>query len=227
MAIIRGRFTLQRVGICTLFIALCAQADPRLQLGDRLGNLPLRFERNTGQADSKVFFVTRSRTGLAALMADGVAFRLSGVSGDTTVKMTLKGSRNPDMMPDGEGQLQGKVNYLISNNPSRWHTDVPTWSQVRYRNVYPGIDLIFYGNQKQLEYDFVLAPGANPASIRFDFEGVPEVSIDPAGNLVGRTSEGSFELHKPTVYQEASGVRRAIEGVFSVTHGNTVGFRLG
>jgi uncharacterized protein (TIGR03437 family) len=227
MAILRGRFAVQHVRICTLFVALCAQADPRLQLGDRLGNLPLRFERNTGQADSKVFFVTRSGTGLAALMADGVAFRLSGVSGNTTVKMTLKGSPNLDMMPDGEGQLQGKVNYLISSDPSRWHTDVPTYSQVRYRNVYSGIDLIFYGNQKQLEYDFVLAPGADPASIRFDFDGVPEVSVDPAGNLVGRNSEGSFELHKPTVYQEVSGVRKAIEGFFSVTHGRTVGFRLG
>src|SRR5450432_2650684 len=133
MAIIRGRFTLQRVGICTLFIALCAQADPRLQLGDRLGNLPLHFERNTGQADSKAFFVTRSGTGLAALMADGVAFRLNGVSGDTTVKMTLKGTTNLDMVPAGEGQLQGKVNYLISSDPSRWHTDVPTYSQVRLR----------------------------------------------------------------------------------------------
>ena len=227
MAIIRGRFPVRHVRICTLFVALCAQADPHSQRGDRLGNLPLHFERNTGQADRKAFFVTRSGTGLAALMADGVAFRLNGVSGDPTVKMTLKGTTNLDMIPAGEGQLQGKVNYLISSDPSRWHTDVPTYSQVRYRKVYPGIDLIFYGNQKQLEYDFVLAPGADPASIRFDFEGVPEVSVDPAGNLVGRTSKGSFELRKPTVYQEASGVRRAIKGVFSVTHGHTVGFRLG
>jgi hypothetical protein len=73
----------------------------------------------------------------------------------------------------------------------------------------------------------LLEPGADPASIRFDFEGVPEVSVDPAGNLVGRTSKGSFELRKPTVYQEASGVRMTIEGVFSVAHGHTVGFRLG
>ena len=120
MAIIRGRFPVRHVRICTLFVALCAQADPHSQRGDRLGNLPLHFERNTGQADRKAFFVTRSGTGLAALMADGVAFRLNGVSGDPTVKMTLKGTTNLDMIPAGEGQLQGKVNYLISSDPSRW-----------------------------------------------------------------------------------------------------------
>ena len=135
--------------------------------------------------------------------------------------MTLKGNLNPDAIQNGEGQLPGRVNYLMGSDPSRWHTDVPTYSKVRYRGVYPGIDLIFYGNQKQLEYDFVLAPGADPASIRFDFEGVPEVSVDPVGNLLGRTPAGPFELHKPTVYQQVSGVRKAIEGAFSVTHGRT------
>jgi uncharacterized protein (TIGR03437 family) len=227
MALLRRHFAVQYVSICTLLAVLPAPADPRLQPVDRLGNLPLRFERNTGQADAKVLFVTRSGTGMAALMADGVAFRLSDVSGDRTVKMTLKGRPNLDMRPEGEGQFQSKVNYLISSDPASWHTDVPTYSQVRYRNVYSGIDLVFYGNRKRLEYDFVLAAGADPAAIRLDFEGVPEVGIDRAGNLIGRTPEGSFQLQKPTVYQEASGVRRAIEGSFTVTHGHIIGFRLG
>lgn len=213
--------------VCTLLFGLCAHADPRPQPADWLGKLPLSFERNTGQADSKVLFVTRSSSGLAALTADGIAFPLHGLSGDTQVKMTLRGTPNLNAIQKGEGQLQGKVNYLIGSDPSRWHTDVPTYSKVCYREIYPGIDLVFYGNQKQLEYDFVLAPGADPASIRFDFEGVPEVSVDAAGNLVSGTSGGSFQLHQPTVYQQVSGVRKAIEGAFSVTHGRTVGFRLG
>jgi len=222
-----GRSAVPHVTVCTLLFGMCAHADPRPQLADWFRSLPLEFESNTGQADSKVLFVTRSGTGLAALTADGIAFPLHAVPGDILVKMTLKGNLNLDAIKNGEGQLPGRVNYLMGSDPSRWHTDVPTYSKVRYRGVYTGIDLIFYGNQKQLEYDFVLAPGADPASIRFDFEGVPEVSVDPAGNLLGRTPGGSFELHKPTVYQQVSGVRKAIEGAFSVTHGRTVGFRLG
>ncbi len=160
-------------------------------------------------------------------MADGVAFRLTGVSGVATVKMKMKGNPNRDVIPNGEAQLQGKVNYLFSSDLSHWHTDVPTYSRIRYRQIYPGVDLVFYGNQNQLEYDFVLAPGADPASILVDFQGVPDLSIDATGNLVGRTSGGYFELHKPIVYQEANGVRNVIDGVFSVTDGRTIGFRLG
>jgi uncharacterized protein (TIGR03437 family) len=222
-----GRSAFPYATVYSVLFGLCAHADPRPQLADCFGSLPLEFERNTGQTDSKVLFVTRSGTGLAALTADGIAFRLHGVRGDTLVKMTLKGNLNPKAFQNGEGQLPGRVNYLMGSDPSTWHTDVPTYSKVGYREIYPGIDLVFYGNQKQLEYDFVLVPGADPASIRFDFEGVTEVSVDPAGNLVGRTRGGSFELHKPTVYQESKGVRKAIEATFSLTHGRTVGFRLG
>src|ERR1035441_2250069 len=152
MANLPGRSAVPLATVCTLLFGLCAHADPRPQLADWFGKLPLNFERNTGQADSKVLFVTRSGTGLAALTADGMAFPLHGVSGDTLVKMTLKGTPNLDAIQNGEGQLRGKVNYLIGSDPSRWHTDVPTYSKVRYREIYPGIDLVFYGNQKQLEY---------------------------------------------------------------------------
>jgi uncharacterized protein (TIGR03437 family) len=228
MTILLRGSAVQYVRLCALFsVTLCAHADPHPRPGDQFGSLPLQFERNTGQADKSILFVTRSGTGLAALMADGVAFRLNDVSAGITVKMKMKGNPDPYVMPDGEGQLQGNVNYLLSSDVSRWHTDVPIYSRVRYRNVYPGVDLVFYGNQKQLEYDFVLAPGADPASIRFNFEGVAEVSVDATGNLVGRTLGRSFELHKPTVYQNANGVRNVIDGGFSVTHGRTVGFRIG
>src|ERR1700686_335095 len=104
MTIFLRRPAVQCVRLCALFsFALCAHADPHPRPGEQVGSLPLQFERNTGQADKKILFVTRSGTGLAALMADGVAFRLNDVSGGFTVKMKMKGNPDPDVMPDGEG----------------------------------------------------------------------------------------------------------------------------
>ena len=94
-----GRSAVPRATVCTLLFGLCAHADPRPGVPDWFGKLPLNFERNTGQADSKTLFVTRSGTGLALLNADGVAFRLPSVSGDDLVKMTLKGALNPNAIP--------------------------------------------------------------------------------------------------------------------------------
>src|SRR5260370_41787359 len=101
-----------------------------------------------------------------------MVFQLHDRSRSRTVKMALKGRRNIEALPSAEDELPGTVNYLIGNNPAQWHTGMPTFSKVRYRNVYPGIDLIYYGNHRQLEYDFVVAPGADPQSIRMQFEGV-------------------------------------------------------
>jgi hypothetical protein len=141
--------------------------------------------------------------------------------------MALKGSRNFDALPSAEDELPGKINYLIGNDPAQWHTGVPTFSKVRYRNVYWGVDLVYYGNQRQLEYDFLVAPGADPQSIRIEFEGVSQLQVTPDGDLVATTSGGAVKLHKPVVYQEAEGGRKLVAGSFAVDGGRTVGFRLG
>jgi hypothetical protein len=127
----------------------------------------------------------------------------------------------------GEDQLPGKVNYFLGNDPAKWHADLPTYAKVRYRSVYPGIDLVYYGNQRQLEYDFVVTPGASPAPIRLQFAAAQEPRIDPDGNLVLKGVDGQAVFHKPLVYQEKDGHRQSIPGSFRRVSDNTIGFSLG
>ena len=140
--------------------------------------------------------------------------------------MALKGTRNTAALPSAEDELPGKVNYLIGNNSARWMTGLPTFSKVRYRNVYKGIDLIYYGNQHQLEFDFVVTPGVDPQSIQMQLYGVAQLRLASNGDLVASTPDGSIALRKPLIYQEGEGARRIISGGFVVS-GGVVGFRVG
>jgi uncharacterized protein (TIGR03437 family) len=217
---------MQRTAVC--FVILCAMSygQPGRQLAEGYGNLALSFEKNAGQADGDVLFLARSGPYAIDLIADGMVLKLHGRSRSTRVKMALKGSRNLGALPSAEDELTGKINYLIGNDPAQWHTGVPTFSKVRYRNVYRGVDLVYYGNQRQLEYDFLVAPGADPQSIRIEFEGVSRLRVTPDGDLVATTSDGAVTLHKPVVYQEAEDGRKLVAGSFAVDGGRTVGFRL-
>ena len=113
----------------------------------------------------------------------------------------------------GLRELPGRTNYLIGNDPSKWHTDIPTYASVEYQQVYPGIDLLYYGNRRQLEYDFILAPGANPDSIRLGLSGTRQPKIDPDGDLVLPVGDGELRLRKPTVYQKIGGIHSPVERV--------------
>ncbi|MGH8584146.1 MAG: SBBP repeat-containing protein [Gammaproteobacteria bacterium] len=132
----------------------------------------------------------------------------------SVLRMQLIGA-NPKPRISGADALPGKVNYLRGNDPKQWRTNVPTYAQVRYEHVYPGIDLVYYGNQRQLEHDFVVAPGADPKTIRLVFQGAEKLDLDAHGDLVlhlTHGTDGEVRLHKPSVYQEVNGARRAIEG---------------
>ena len=109
----------------------------------------------------------------------------------------------------GEEELPGKVNYFIGHDPAKWHTDVTTYAKVRYEEVYPGIDLVYYGNQGQLEYDFVVRPGADPARIRLKVAGARKMYVNEQGQLVVQTAGGAVRWNKPSVYQQAGGRRDA------------------
>jgi uncharacterized protein (TIGR03437 family) len=224
--LLRVKMMLRAAASLVIFCAL-SYGQPSRQLGVGYADLPLGFERNAGQAGSDVLFLARSGAYAIHLTADGMLFELDGRSPATTVKMALKGSPNIHALPSAEGELPGRVNYLIGNDPAQWHSGVPVFSKVRYRDVYPGVDLIYYGNQRQLEYDFVVAPGAHPQSIRMQFEGVSRLQVTPDGDLVATTLDGSIQLHKPVIYQDAAGARKVVAGSFAVTAGRTVGFRLG
>jgi hypothetical protein len=142
------------------------------------------------------------------------------------VRMQLAGSRVVES-PSGMDQLPGVSNYILGNDPSKWHTAIPTYGRVRYSGVYPGVDLVYYGNHQQLEYDFVVAPGADTKPIRLHFAGARGLKLDADGNLAIVAVNGTIAFHKPAVYQTVDGDRRPIAGQFTLLANNTVGFSVG
>ena len=150
----------------------------------------------------------------------------ASLPGTETLRMELRGA-NAQAPVSGSGELPGTANYFIGNDPTRWHTRVPTFAKVHYTGIYPGIDLIYYGNQRKLEYDFVVAPHANPKQIELQFSGAQQLKLDGNGNLlvVGESGEVAFE--KPVVYQDEKGQRVPVRGQYALLANHTVGFKLG
>jgi hypothetical protein len=141
------------------------------------------------------------------------------------LRMKLLGASPADL--SGVDEMAAKTNYFTGNDPKKWHANVPTYAKVKYRSVYPGIDLIYYGNQRQLEYDFVVAPGADPRRIWLDLRGARSLARDGAGDLVLAMGDGDMRWHKPVAYQEKNGVRQEVAAGYVVSGGNRVGFELG
>lgn len=129
------------------------------------------------------------------------------------LRMRLIGA-NPTPQITGIDELPGKVNYFIGKDPSKWRSDVPTYTKVEYKDVYPGVNLVYYGNQRQLEYDFIVAPGVDPRAIKLDFEGTEMLEIDSHGNLVISIadSQEKIRMKKPIIYQEIEGARKETSG---------------
>ncbi|MDT4897705.1 MAG: hypothetical protein QOH25_2782 [Acidobacteriota bacterium] len=145
----------------------------------------------------------------------------------TVLRMNLVGA-NRGAGSEGLNELEGKVNYLIGNDRSQWRTNISTFARVRYTEVYPGIDLVYYGNQKQLEYDFVVSPGRDAREIALEFAGAEKVEVEAAtGDLLLTVREATIRQPKPTVYQEVAGARREVEGGYVLDEGGRVRFALG
>ena len=134
---------------------------------------------------------------------------------------------NPRAQIRGDAALSGKINYLIGNDPAQWHTGVPTFAKVRVDGIYPGIGLVYYGNQQQLEYDFEVAPGANPDIIKIRFDGVDKIRINPDGKLVLSLKGGEIRQPRPVLYQMLNSVRREINGGYRLVDARTVAFAVG
>ena len=140
--------------------------------------------------------------------------------------MTLVGaSSDPDVI--GRDEVPTKSHYFMGSDPTKWQTDIPNYAKVEYQEVYPGVDLVYYGNQRRLEYDFVVSPGADPSVIRLAFEGVDQLRVDDRGDLVLRVGRGEIRQHKPVVYQDIDGVRREISGSYLVRDRQQVTFQVG
>jgi photosystem II stability/assembly factor-like uncharacterized protein len=144
----------------------------------------------------------------------------------TVIRMRLERSNSGPPAVTGGDELPGKVSYFFGNDSSKWRTNVSTYGKVTYNKVYPGIDLVYYGNRQQLEYDLVLQPGADPSAIKLKIDGAESMRIDRKGNLILKTKSGDLEQLKPAIYQEADGVRKEIKGSYVLHEGNKVGFRV-
>ncbi len=195
---------------------------------DLYGALPLSFEENRGQADGQVRFVSRGSGYSFFLTPTGavLSFAPDTQSGATVLQMQLAGASSNSRV-HGLEELPGTSNYFVASNPNRWRMDVPTFRKVAYDDVYPGVSLVYYGNQRQMEYDFVVAPGANPEQIRLSISGAQQLSIDDQGNLVLHNKAGDVTLLAPKVYQRISGQNRPITGQWKLQSKNVAGFRLG
>jgi hypothetical protein len=191
-----------------------------------LGNLPLAFQQNAGQGPAGADYVAQGQGYNVALSASQASVELAGDSGSAALTLGLVGS-NTAAIPLALDKLSGTVNYLIGNDPSDWLTDIATSSQVEYQDVYAGIDLVYDGSQGNLEYDFTIAPGADPNAIRLNVAGAQSVSIDPAGDLVIDTPAGPLVEQAPTLYQNTASGRQTVEGGFVVEANGQIGFQVG
>ncbi|HLN29733.1 MAG TPA: SBBP repeat-containing protein [Gemmataceae bacterium] len=190
------------------------------------GQLPLAFEANQGQAAPQIDFLSRGNGYTLALAPDSAQLSLQQGATNNLLQMQLLGA-NPAAPVAGLNELITKTNYLIGNDPSQWHTNIANYGQVEYQNVYPGINVIYYGNQQQLEYDFQVAPGANPGVIQLAFTGVQAMSLDAQGNLVLQTSGGDVVEKAPVVYQQDGNIRQQVAGKYVLEAGDRAGFAVG
>ncbi|MBS1792651.1 MAG: alpha/beta fold hydrolase [Acidobacteria bacterium] len=213
------------------------------------GKLPMSFEINRGQTDESVKYLAHGPNYNLYLTAEQAVMTLyrpfeKASAGDAnepegpaaaTVTMKLEGGRPAE--PNGADELEGTVNYILGNRPEDWKTNIATYGRVRYAGVYEGIDLVYYGNQNQLEYDFIVAPHADPRAIEMRFDGAEDISIDgETGALVIKTAIGEIRQHAPVIYQEANGARRPVDGRYRLfepaepdgrTGNRRIGFELG
>lgn len=207
------------------------------------GHLPLSFEVNRGQAAGQVKFLSRGHGYTTFLTAGGMVLNLrasrvesgsktgnsyganSQQSANASLQFRLIGANNNPQVV-GEDPLPGRVNYFMGKDPSKWYRNLPTYAKVRYKNVYPGIDLIYYGNHQQLEYDFAVSAGADPSKIQFEMKGANQISLDERGDLVVAVNGGKLHFQSPVVYQESNGKRVPVSGAYAMKDPSHIGFQV-
>lgn len=216
-------------------------SNERGRIEQALASSPLKFELNQGQADPGIKFISRGNGYRMFLSANEALFALQkralnqSVDGTSAQPhATLAGlvnlrfaNANRAATLTGEEPLHEHVNYIRGREPAKFQLNVPTFGRVRYKAIYPGIDLVYYGNRQRLEYDFEVSAGADPAVIRLCYDGADAIDISGEGDLVLQVGGEKMTQHKPIIYQEIAGVRREVAGHYVLTAERQVGFRLG
>jgi hypothetical protein len=197
-------------------------------VAERYEQFPLSFEPNQKQSDDAVKFLARGKGYILFLTDKDAVFALDKASHSASVlRMSLLGANAHPVFSCME-ELPGKSNYLIGNKPEEWHVNIPNFRKVAERGVYPGIDLVYYGTQHQLEYDFVVAPGASPKQIQIAFDGASKLHTDAQGDLVlSASGKDDIRLRKPIAYQTIGGEKQLVAANFAVQGNNQVAFKVG
>lgn len=224
----------------------------RSKVAQELKRQPLLFEQNLGQTDPEVLFLARGRGYQLFLTASEAVLTLQAVhpsrrdvqelapTGDAAHKLESSAKQSPPAVlrvamvgaqkprsVTGVDASAGHVNYLHGRDQSAWRTGVPTFARVEYKDVYPGIDLVYHSAQQQLEFDFVVAAGADPARLRLAFNGADAVHLGEAGQLILATGGAEVVLPAPVVYQDVNGTRQQVTGVWSIDDEGLASFSLG
>jgi hypothetical protein len=230
--------------------ATALSAAQKQDMTREYGDLPLAFEANQGQTSPDVrylahgqsyqLFLTNQEAVLtlrqpaagaksakgASVLAVRTQRKPNAAVKNSVVRMHFDGA-NPAAEIAGTKQLLGKTNYFIGNDPKKWRTGVPSYEAVRYQEIYPGVDVLFYGRQRRLEYDFIVAPGADPRAIALSISGARKLELNSQGDVLMSVAGGKVVLQKPVVYQEVNGQRREIAGNYTITNEHQIRFAVG
>jgi hypothetical protein len=219
-------------------------AATRAKVAEQFDKLPLQFEANRGQTDATVKFLARGKgysvfltpqESVLSLRQNGSNPQAPPTTGrsnqaaspdQVVLRMGLLGA-NSSAVLSGTDPLPGKTNYFIGHQANGWRANVDTFARVKYSNVYPGVDMVYYGNQGQLEYDFIVAPGSDANAIRLGFRGADKIEIDGEGDLLLKVGHGFLRQQRPVVYQNVNGEKHAIPGTYVVSDDQEVGFEIG
>ncbi len=224
-----------------------------IHLAQNYGQLPLAFEPNQGQTDPQVQYLARgrgyslfvtgqeavlvlkkpasdprpslSRKGTKGFLKTPAFSKAIGSTPPTVIRMKLDGAK-PDGFFESQEKLPGISNYFIGKDRSKWHRGIPQYGKVQTTDIYPGVDLVYYGNQGKLEYDFVVNPGADPQAIHLKYEGAKASRVDAQGDLELDTDQGTLFFRAPSVYQESEGSKNPVEGHYRLDESGKLGFEV-
>jgi len=185
------------------------------------GRLPIVFEPNQGQTDPSVKFLARTEGATLFLTEREAVLSLRGAH---PVRMRLAGAKKPQAIR-GLEPTGGISNYFLGNDQQKWQTAIPHYNRVEYKSVYAGVDVVYYGNPQKLEYDLVIAPGADAGSIQMEYEGIESLRLDADGDLILTTPLGELRQKRPVAYQETSTGRVNVEAAYRL-NGQRVAFQL-
>jgi Beta-propeller repeat/Abnormal spindle-like microcephaly-assoc'd, ASPM-SPD-2-Hydin len=213
-------------------------------LDNRYGKIPLSFEPNVGQSDAQVQYIAHAsgyslfltpRETVFLLKSEpaakdhlkSVQRNLNRLERGSSLRLHfLNCNLNAPMTPANE--LVGKINYLIGRDPKSWHTNIPTFAKVVQHDLYPGVDVVYYGTQRQLEYDFVVSPGADTRAIALSFTGANKLHVDGTGSLIASVATGDVRMRKPLAYQQGvGGERQIVDANYVVRGAQGVGISVG